>query len=198
MDAMCPYIKFNTEVLNNIYDIWRNLENPLSNTAASFNFRWSGQSLTSSSRWNSLCEFEASMLHMRSSLATCKDPHTGTPHGTGPDLRYTTASTVQHNVHTVTAVLDNKTCVLFWAYMPKLWDGQCQRCRHNKSNAVEMLCVFHHGVLLRFGVTNGLICQSTTLELHCWMTANMAIQSTRTPWHCPCEVPPPPPAHIYQ
>lgn len=39
MDAMCPYIKFNTEVLNNIYDIWRNLENPLSNNAASFNFR---------------------------------------------------------------------------------------------------------------------------------------------------------------
>lgn len=31
MDAMCPYIKFNTEVLNNISDISRNLENHLSN-----------------------------------------------------------------------------------------------------------------------------------------------------------------------
>lgn len=26
LDAMCPYIKFNTEVLYTIYDIWRNLQ----------------------------------------------------------------------------------------------------------------------------------------------------------------------------
>lgn len=28
------------------------------------------------------------MLHMRSSLATCRDPHTGILRGTGPDLRH--------------------------------------------------------------------------------------------------------------
>lgn len=124
-----------------------------SHNVASSNFRWSGQSLTSFSRWSSLCEYTAPMLHMRSSLGICRDPHTGTLRGTGPDLRYGTVEKV----------------------------NQCQWCCCNKSNVAEMLC--------RFGVTNGPTCQSTILELRCWMTANMAIQSTGTPWHCHCEVP---------
>ena len=55
---------------------------------AFFHLRWSGQSHTSSLRWNSLCEYAVPTLHMRSSLAICRDPHTGILHGTGPDLRY--------------------------------------------------------------------------------------------------------------
>lgn len=52
-----------------------------------------------------------------------------------------------------------------------------------------VLLTAHHGFFPRFGVTGGLTCQSTTSELHCWMTANTAIQSTRTQWHYPCELP---------
>lgn len=52
-----------------------------------------------------------------------------------------------------------------------------------------MLFIFLHGVLVRFGVTNGPICRSTTLAWRCWMTANTAILSTRTLWPCPCTGP---------
>lgn len=54
----------------------------------SSNSRWSGRSHTSFWRWSSRCECTAPMLHMRSSLAICRDPHTGTPRGTGPGLRW--------------------------------------------------------------------------------------------------------------
>lgn len=55
--------------------------------------------------------------------------------------------------------------------------------------AEVMLFIFHHGILVRFGVTNGPTCRSTTLVWRCWMTANTAILSTRTPWPCHCTVP---------
>lgn len=57
------------------------------NTLHPLDLRWSGRSLTSSSRWSFPCECTASTRRMRSSLATCRDPPTGTPRGTGPDTR---------------------------------------------------------------------------------------------------------------
>lgn len=63
-------------------------------------------------------------------------------------------------------------------------------CPVFQSDVAEvMLFIFHHGVLVRFGVTNGPTCRSTTLVWRCWMTANTAILSTRTPWPCHCTGP---------
>lgn len=42
--------------------------------------------------------------------------------------------------------------------------------------------------IIRFGVTSGPTCRSTTLGWRCWMTANTATLSTRTPWPCHCTV----------
>ena len=63
----------------------------------------------------------------------------------------------------------------------------------NSSVIVEIFCVchfffFYFASFHRFGVTNGQTCQSTTLELHFWTTANTVIPSTRTQWPCHCEV----------
>lgn len=63
--------------------------------AASSNFRFSGQILTSFSRLNFLCEFAAPMLPTRSSLATCRDPLIATLRGTGLNLRYDTVFTLK-------------------------------------------------------------------------------------------------------
>lgn len=91
MDAMCPYIKFNTEVRTRpLPSSWQLPHDAKNKQCASSDFRYSGRRLTSSSRWNSLCEYVVPTLHMRSNLVICRDPHTGTPHGTGPDLRYNT------------------------------------------------------------------------------------------------------------
>lgn len=104
---------------------------------------------------------------MRSSLVTCRDPRTGTLHGTGPDLRCSTE-------------LNQFKCL----------SGISVPCFSPAGDVAEvMLFIFHHGVLVRFGVTNGPTCRSTTLVWRCWMTANTAILSTGTPWPCHCTVP---------
>lgn len=66
---------------------------------------------------------------------------------------------VQHCDNCVNVAQLNMLPVL--AYFLIFENNWCQCC--NINNAVN----FKTDILLRFGVINGLICRSTTLELHC-------------------------------
>lgn len=132
----------------------------MTHTAWSSNSRCSGQSHTSFSRLNFLCECAAPMLLMRSSLATCRGPLIETLRGTGLDMRYAFNA----------------------CWFPRL---MLLPYRGFAPGTFRIICSF----FLRCGVTNGPTCRSTILGSHCWMTANMATLYTRTRWPCPCEVP---------